>query len=168
MERERAERLAALAVPWVTAEEAHQVIEEFLGQFVLCSACGGSGTVTYRRDTEIAPDKEPSDGLVRDKVTLKAGTIRPCPTCGGSESTEGIKSCDPDLFAWHCGWDRPIEECQEKKRGGWGSATAEGDPVKAHEKYHFLVWNPTSSGTKDCLRRIEAVSKSYTIIGGTS
>lgn len=111
MDWDTAERLAATEVEGVTKDDAHKIICAFLTEIVDCSACNGTGKVTFNRDVYLPARK----GATRTEP-IDAGTEMACPRCGGSEDAEAAGH-DPEYFAWHCIRDVAERECRGAKDG---------------------------------------------------
>jgi hypothetical protein len=107
-----ATRLAAIVVDGVSVPHADAVIREFLAQIIRCPTCDDTGTITVRRDVSIAT-RDRLGQSVADPV-IEAGTVGPCPHCGGLDS-RGRPRHDPEFAAWHCFAGLAEAECRHIK-----------------------------------------------------
>jgi len=97
MKPDIATRLAATVVEGVTTADADAIIQEFLAQVIRCPACDDTGSITVARAISFATKVR---GAEVSDAYIEAGTVGPCPRCGGQDS--GRVRHDPEFVVWHC------------------------------------------------------------------
>ena len=117
MKSDFATRFAAIAGEGVTVPQADAIIREFLAQVIRCPTCDDTGSITVGRDVSI-PTKDHYGNAVTDPLT-EAGTVSPCPYCGGPDS-KGRARHDPEFVAWHCFAGQAAQECRRLKEDPTG------------------------------------------------
>ena len=105
-------RLAAVVGEGVTVPQADAIIREFLAQIVRCPACDDTGSMTVGHDVSIATTDRLGQAV--SEPMIEAGTVGPCPYCGGPDS-KGRARHDPEFAAWHCFAGATARDCREIK-----------------------------------------------------
>ena len=112
MKPDLAIRLAAVAGDGVTVAHADAIIREFLAQIVRCPAGDDTGTMTVGHDVSIATTDRLGQAVAEPMI--EAGTVGPCPYCGGPDS-KGRARHDPEFAGWHCFAGGTPRDCREIK-----------------------------------------------------
>jgi hypothetical protein len=112
MKPDLATRLAAVVGNRVSVVDADAIVREFLAQIVRCLACDDTGSITVGHDVSIATWTALGNAVV-DPV-IAAGTVGPCPTCGGKDSRGRVRH-DPERVGWHCFAGRAEPDCRAVK-----------------------------------------------------
>ena len=112
MKPDLATRLAAVTGDNVPVPQAHAIIQEFLAQIIRCPACDDTGSITVGHNVSI-PTVDHLGQAVTDPL-IKAGTVAPCPNCGGTDR-KGRTRHDPEFVAWHCFARATEHECRRIK-----------------------------------------------------
>jgi hypothetical protein len=112
MKPDLAIRLAAVAGDGVTVPHADAIIREFLAQIVRCPACDDTGSITIGHDVSIATTDRLGQAV--SEPMIEAGTVGPCPYCGGPDS-KGRARHDPEFAAWHCFNGGTARDCRAVK-----------------------------------------------------
>jgi len=112
MKPDLATRLAAVVGPGVSVADADAIVREFLAQIVRCPACDDTGSITVGHDVSITTRTALGNSVI-DPV-IEAGTVGPCPNCGGKDSRGRVRH-DPESVGWHCFTGRAAADCRALK-----------------------------------------------------